>query len=408
VAVIAAQHAACSIRLHRRLLWSTFPAVEVAVAANPRASSILMEWCGSFTGAWLKLHAATNPSAPPEVIDRLLADKDPYVRRVAAAHPGATSEGLRRLCGDFSQPAWILRAAATNAACPADLSDQLLTWLALGGAGASDPHFDPIACSGHPGSTETNPAVWHANAARQDGAETHPLWRVRAAIPMARARIPISVLARLALDPQPEVRRQSARFRELPYHALRELRADTDQAVARLAESALKNKPKQRRGRPRSATQRGVRVGVAIAILVGAVLVDTHSVPSSPGLPLSSATGSVGSVQVADGVSLPGTIAATRTVAGGGKIDAGTLSGSSSLPSLPFISVAAGTVSLTVTVPGAYTIGPSSKAQSGPMQVDAYEQTFLVLPDEPTSVDVTVLASRQPPITLSFGFDGAT
>jgi hypothetical protein len=171
VGVIAAQNPACPIRLYRRLLWSPFPAVEAAAAANTRAASLLIDKLDGFAGASLRLFVATNPAAPPEVIDRLLADKDPYVRRVAAAHPAAASEGLRRLCRDFSQPAWILRAAATNPACPADLSDQLLTWLALGAAGPADPHFDPIECSGHPGSTEVNPVGWYANAARQDGAE---------------------------------------------------------------------------------------------------------------------------------------------------------------------------------------------------------------------------------------------
>ena len=232
VGVIAAQNPACSIRLYRQLLWSPFPAVEAAVAANPRAASLLIDKLDGFAGASLRLFVAANPSAPPDVIDRLLADKDPYVRRVAAAHPAAPSEGLRRLCRDFSQPAWTLRAAAINPACPADLSDQVLTWLALGGAGPADLQFDPIECSGHPGSTEVNAVGWYANAARQDGAELHALWRVRAAIPSARARIPIFILTLLAADPRAEVRRQSARFRELPSPVLRELRADADATAA--------------------------------------------------------------------------------------------------------------------------------------------------------------------------------
>ncbi len=252
VAVIAVENPACSLRLFRWLIWSSYPAVEAAVATNPRAASVLMNrLTDGYPEARMRLYVAANPAAPPEVIDRLLADRDPFVRRVAAAHPAASPESLRRLCSDMSQPAWTLRAAATNPACPSDLADQLLTWLALGGAGPSDPHFDPIACTGHPGSTEVHPTVWYANAARQDRAETHPLWRVRAAIPSARPRILISVLKLLALDPRADVRRQAARFQALPFPVLRELRFDTDPAVARLAEAAWKNKPRDPRKRLR-------------------------------------------------------------------------------------------------------------------------------------------------------------
>jgi hypothetical protein len=404
VGVIAAQHPACSIRLYRRLLWSPFPAVEAAAAANTRAASLLIDKLDGFAGASLRLFVATNPFAPPDLIDRLLADKDPYVRRVAAAHPAAASASLRRLCRDFSQPAWTLRAAATNPACPADLSDQLLTWLALGAAGPADPHFDPIECSGNPDSTEVNPVGWYANAARQDGAEMHALWRVRAAIPSARARIPIFILTLLAADPRAEVRRQSARFRELPSPVLRELRADADTTAARLAESALKNKPKRRIRLRWARSPR--RIAFSVVLIVVAVLVNIHTTPSSSVPPLLGvpSPGASASVEISDGFSVPGTIATTRTVAGGGEIDAGTITGTSSIPELPFVSVTAGTVSLTVTVPGAYTFGPSVRALSGPLTVGANQRTFLVLPADSTWVDVTVLTPGKAPVTLTLEF----
>jgi hypothetical protein len=415
VVMVALEHPACSTRLYRKLLWSSFPAVEVAAAANPRASSALLNRLGHFTEPWLRLYMATNPSAPPEVIDLLLADRDPYVRRVAAAHSAVTVEGLRRLCADFSQPAWILRAAATNPVCPADLADQLLTWLALGGAGASDPHFDPIACTGQPDSTEGHSNVWYVNAARQEDAETHALWRVRAAIPVARQRIPIAILKLLARDPRPEVRRQSARFRALPFPVLRELVVDTDPAVARLAESALRDKPKERGKQARRLVLRGLPI--VIFVLVANSLIDSRATPSITGLSPPSATspsissgstGYSGTVQVADGISLPAIISGTSTVGGDGKIEAGTLNGISSLPNLPFISVAAGTVSLTVTVPGAFTFGPTVTAESSPLRVGANQQTVLVLPADPTSIDVTVNAPGQASVTLAFEFDVTT
>ena len=81
----------------------------------------------------------------------------------------------------MTEPAWILRRAGENPACPQELSDQVLTWLALGGAGDSDPAFDPINCTGSPG--EGGPAWYLRQAATPDGyasAVEHPLWRVRA------------------------------------------------------------------------------------------------------------------------------------------------------------------------------------------------------------------------------------
>ncbi len=404
VAVVAAEHSACPISLFRWLIWSSYPAVEVAVATNPRAAPVLMDrLTEGYPEARLRLYIAANPAAPGQVIDRLLGDPDPYVRRVAAAHPAATPESLRRLCGDMAQPAWTLRAAATNPACPSDLSDQLLTWLALGGAGASDPHFDPITCSGHPGSTEIHPAAWYANAARQDRAETHPLWRVRAAITTSRPRILISILRLLALDPRVEVRRTAARFRSLPYPVLRELRADTDAAVARSAETALKNKPKDPRRRLRLRWRTNpLRLGVALAIFLGVILVNTHALSTSVQIP----SFTPGTVQLSDGTSLPGVIATKRQVAGGGQIDSGSVTGFSGLPNLPFVAVIAGTVPLTVTIPGAFTTGPSPVILSGPVQVDARQRMFVVLPDDPTSVTVTLVSPGQVPDTLFFDLNG--
>src|SRR5579863_5614731 len=292
VAVTASNHPACSERLYRRLLVSGVPAVECAAAANPRVSTLLEERLERFAEPWLRLHMALNPAAPAELADTLLVDEDPFVRRVAAAHPAVTADGLRRVCMDFAQPAWILRAAATNPACPPDLADQLLTWIALGGAGASDPHFDPITCIGNPNSTEVHPGIWYANAARQEGAETHALWRVRATIPIARQRIPIAILTLLARDPRPEVRRQAARFRALPFPVLRELRCDKDENVERLAESALKDKPRQLGRRLQRSAFRVIPVA-AVVLLVN-FFVNNPTTPSIPEAPASGTSDSSG------------------------------------------------------------------------------------------------------------------
>ena len=81
----------------------------------------------------------------------------------------------------MTEPAWILRRVGDNPACPKELSDQVLTWLALGGAGDSDLAFDPIECTGSP--EEGGPA-WYLRQAASPGryasASQHPLWLVRA------------------------------------------------------------------------------------------------------------------------------------------------------------------------------------------------------------------------------------
>lgn len=410
VALVALEHPACPARSYRRLWrgswsasggWSFFPAIDAAVAVNSRASPFLWDRLEHVSPAWLRLHMAANPAAPARVINRLLGDVDPYVRRVAAAHPAASPERLRQLCADFAQPAWTLRAAATNPTCPEDLSDQLLTWLALGGAGASDPLFDPVTCSGHPGPTEQHPATWYANAARQAGAATHPLWRVRAAIPSALGRIPISTLTLLARDSRPEVRRQAARFSALPYSVLEELHADTDPSVVRLAEAALKNKAKERL--PWLRSMRRLRwLPLTIVIIVTAIsgLLNAHTPPSSSGLPPADISGSL---PFADTITAPpGTVTVTRPVAGGGVVEAGTVAGA---PQLPFVWVTAGSVPLTVTVPDAVSFGASDTAVSGPVQVGAGQHRLVVLPYDPTSIDVTVTAPKEPPAVLHIAFD---
>ena len=102
---------------------------------------------------------------------------------------------------------------------PSRLADETLTWIALGGTGNTDPTFDPLTCTGHPGDTTVNVWTWYRQAAIEtgEGAEMHPLWRVRSAITSSWPRIPGRVLMTLAVDPQPEVRLSVSRFKELTF-----------------------------------------------------------------------------------------------------------------------------------------------------------------------------------------------
>jgi hypothetical protein len=262
---------AANPRLPRSLLWSLAVRrwdVRAAVAANPRCPRLLLRWM-AWSSDWavraavassavaspgllgrliggsapcVRLYAAANPSLTHALADRLLADPDPYVRGAAAVHPAASAAALRRLAVGLSEPVWILRRIAVNPSCPADLSDQLLTWIALGGAGHGDPLFDPVACAGHPADTSVASAAWYLEQAKREAAEQHPLWRVRAAVMRAAGRLAGQRVLTLARDPRPEVRQTIAGIGRLSLNVRLELRRDADPAVARLASAALERK----------------------------------------------------------------------------------------------------------------------------------------------------------------------
>jgi hypothetical protein len=213
--------------------------VRAAVGASVVASSKLLGRLIASSPPCVRLYVAANPSLTSALADGLLADLDPYVRGVAAAHPAASAAALRRLAEGLSEPAWILQRIATSPACPADLSDQLLTWLALGAAAHADPMFDPLACTGHPGDTNVSLVSWYREQARGDAAELHPLWRVRATVVRAVGRLPGQRVLPLARDPRPEVRQTIAGVQRLSLNIRLELRRDADPAVARLASTAI-------------------------------------------------------------------------------------------------------------------------------------------------------------------------
>lgn len=223
------------VPLLRVLRWTTDWAVCAAVAANPAATSRLLDRLVSGEPPCVRLYAATNPSLIPPLADRLLADPDPYVRGVAATHPAATGDALARLADGMTEPAWILRRIAAHPACPVQMSDELLTWLALGGAGNADPMFDPVECTGHPADTSVPAYGWYRQQAQRAGADEHPLWRVRAAVLGSGGRISAGRAWALARDPRPDVRRVIARAGLLPLNIRLELRRDADQTAAAAA-----------------------------------------------------------------------------------------------------------------------------------------------------------------------------
>jgi hypothetical protein len=251
VQAIVAANPRCPRRVQGSLAWSSEWAVRAAVAANPATHPAVLEMLVGASASCVRLHVAANPSLTRALADRLLGDSNPYVRAVAAGNTAASADGLRRLAEGMSEPAWALRAIAGNPSCPADLSDQLLTWIALGGPGDTDPLFDPVECAGHPGDTRFGLVVWYREQARREGAERHPLWRVRAEVMPVLGRLPGDRARTLSRDPRPEVRRTIARLPQLPPGIRLELMGDGDPQVARLASGGEQAGPARRRARLR-------------------------------------------------------------------------------------------------------------------------------------------------------------
>jgi hypothetical protein len=249
VQAMVAANPRCPRRVQASLVWSPEWAVRAALAANPATDPAVLEMLVGGSTACVRLHVAANPSLTPALADRLLGDSSPYVRAVAAGSTAASADGLRRLAEGMSEPAWALRAIAGNPSCPADLCDQLLTWIALGGSGDADALFDPVKCAGHPGGTRFGSVAWYREQARREGAESHPLWRVRAEVMPVLGRLPGNRARALSRDPRPEVRRTIARLPQLPPGIRLELMGDSDPQVARLALRGQQPGPARRRAR---------------------------------------------------------------------------------------------------------------------------------------------------------------
>jgi hypothetical protein len=262
-------------------------AVRSALARNASAPGVALQRLANSYEVVVRMRVSANPTLPSETVDALLRDRDVYVRAVAAGNPKATAAGLEQLARPMAEPAWVLRAAAANPACPRALSDEILTWIALGGTGNTDPTFDPLTCTGHPGDTTVNLWSWYRQAAIEngEGAEMHPLWRVRSAITSSWPLIPGRVLMTLAVDPQPEVRLSVSRFKELTFVRLKHLARDVDPGVAAGAVRAIKQKRKAKPFLRRYLVRRGIALPIMLLVLGLPPLLSSHTDPSQTQLP---------------------------------------------------------------------------------------------------------------------------
>ena len=374
VRAAAAANPRCPRVLLRVLALSSSPGVSAAVACSALAPTRLLRHMADVKPPCVRIYIALNPSLTSALADRLVADSDSFVRGAAAAHAAVSAGALRQLGAGLSEPAWILRAVATNSSCPADLSDELLTWIAIGGSAHADPMFDPVACTGHPADTRVAAAAWYAEQARRPLSTGHALWRVRAAVLRASGRVGPALARDLAEDPQREVRLSIARAQRLPVRVIQLLTHDAAPEVARLASDKLSG-----RSRPTLWLQvhRGLVSSLAMAAIVGLLLwtaLVTQDLPSS-------GTGGQASSSVA---ALQRLITSGRGLPDGGRIGCGVLSDTS----ITFVLVTVGTRPLTLRPPS-----DASTASGQPLRnpvVPAGGHIEFFVPSGPSPITVAV------------------
>ncbi|MGZ4729063.1 MAG: hypothetical protein ACXWB2_15190 [Acidimicrobiales bacterium] len=284
VRALAVSHPACPARAVASASRKEPRSVREAVARSEHTPVAVLR---NLTRSDLpvRLALSTNPTATPEIIATLMADRDEYVRGRAAAHPAAGVDALLRLSDDFAAAPWVLRNVAINPSCPQDRAEQILTWLTLLGPEASDPTFDPVTCAGHPGKRDIDAWTWYRSVAEGlQHPEDHVLWRVRQNAVTSRARIPYKMLEKLALDESEPVRLSAARFDGLSTVTLRELSQDAAPVVAATATSALERKRKKAKQTPilrRLARPNNVR-RIVILLVAVAALAWTNTPHDSP------------------------------------------------------------------------------------------------------------------------------
>jgi hypothetical protein len=222
-AALESRHA--SRRLVKRRLRHRSAAVRCAAISSPLAGKIprkrLEEAMGDRVVA---LAAVVNPVLPASVLDRLLRRFVPDERKwptgcdrwivgAALGNPGLPLVQFARLA-DASAPAWAMRRLATNPAAPADVSEPLLTMLALG-AMEGDPRFDPVSGDGNPGDPALHPWAETNRIARDEPLLRHPVPTVRANVAAGLEQLTHEDLLMLAEDPDPRVRSIVLRFQSL-------------------------------------------------------------------------------------------------------------------------------------------------------------------------------------------------
>lgn len=194
---------------YRRLKKSPDWAVLDALARNHVLTARQIEQIRVIHPA-ITLTKVQHPNCPAVILEYAIAAShiDPYIRAVALRHPTIDTLTLKTAAEDLQAPAWVLRSIALNPACPTDVRDGLLAWIAVGGAGFSDPMFDPVTGMGHPGDTRTDRSVALTELA--DLYSRVALFRL--AWVRAQSTVQLPDLRRLSRDPDPAIRQRAAQF----------------------------------------------------------------------------------------------------------------------------------------------------------------------------------------------------
>jgi hypothetical protein len=384
-------------------------AVAAAVAANPATRPAMLRRLVSMRDPRVGLAAAANPALASDLVEALLQSPSVYVRGVAAANAAAPSEALRRLADGMCEPAWVLRAIAANQSCPADLSDQLLTWISLGGPGKADPLFDPVQCTGYPAGSDVPPVAWYAEEAKRSDAARHPLWQVRAAVASAHKQLPLTTVSMLRRDPRPEVRRSVAGFIGTRPGQIRELMGDADPAVARRA--AQVRTANRKRYLRRRVLRRGLGLLPVAAVGIALATTQASGPPpgTSPGLGLRVVACSSGPGWLRGGWS-SGTMARptaeqTLGLPGGSWLACGP----SSAGADAFL-VATGSSGLTLDVGSPVKSPQGTRYDQTPVLLSAAQQNLFYIVGNPKLVMMTIAADNNPSqvFTVTLAFATAT
>jgi hypothetical protein len=415
VAIEVARNPRCTRGLYQWFMMSSDWAVVAAVASSPTAPPHLLGRLAGRHDGRIAMAAAGNPRLSPEYVAALLRSEDVYVRGVAAANPSAPAEQLRQLASDLSQPAWILRAIGANPSCPEDLSDQLLTWITLGGPGKADPLFDPVSCTGHPGNTDEPMLAWYAEQARQDAADRYPLWRVRAMYPSMRPKVQFTTLEQLRRDPRPEVRRAVAGFVGVRPRAVRELAGDADPIVARKAmQVRVTNRRRYVRRRLPRLGRLALRLTPLIFVVVGIALTNARNntvprvtfqttpqtvqvVPRVSQSDLCATSAQWLRVVSAPGVrAAPATPPRVVTLPGGGWMTCGPATAGREA-----LLVSAGSTRLSVRVAGTVRRADGRHLTDATVPIPAARKVVLYLPSNPSVATMTIIAADRPSFVIT-------
>jgi hypothetical protein len=188
------------------------------------------------------LRLAANPATPVEVVHYLANFPDVYVAWMAWIHPAQSFQRREGMLRELAAPAWPLARLLEQPDLPSDLVDEVSVLLVLG-AGAGDPSFDPLTCSGSPLPEQRSVAEAYRRVGGKDPVWS-PLWRCRVLVAEA-SRLPPRQLTVLATDCAPEVRRRAADFQNAS--SLLQLRRDPDPEVAERAETVRRGLSRRRR-----------------------------------------------------------------------------------------------------------------------------------------------------------------